>query len=102
MRVTAKAETEQEAQHLIAAKVTEIQALVGDYQYGKDDDSLASKTVEMLLDNQLTISAAESLTAGLFQSELAEIPGVGMPLLVALLRIRKRLKLSNLVFQKNF
>ena len=77
LRVTAKAETDSEAQRLIADKVAEIQAIIGDYQYGMDDDSLASKTVEMLLDNELTISAAESLTAGLFQAELAEIPGVG-------------------------
>lgn len=62
LRVTAKAATEQQARQLIKAKVAEIQALVGDYQYGVDDDSLASKTVEMLLDNKLTIAAAESLT----------------------------------------
>lgn len=77
LRVTAKAQSEDEAQQLIAAKVAEIRAIVGDYQYGVNDDSLASKTVEMLQDNNLTIAAAESLTAGLFQAELAEIPGVG-------------------------
>ncbi len=81
LRVTAKAQSEQEAQKLIAGKVSEIRAIVGDFQYGINDDSLASKTVEMLQDNNLTISAAESLTAGLFQSELAEIPGVGNSLI---------------------
>lgn len=81
LRVTAKAQSEQEAQQLIAGKVAEIRAIVGDFQYGINDDSLASKTVEMLQDNNLTISAAESLTAGLFQSELAEIPGVGNSLI---------------------
>lgn len=81
LRVTAKAQSEQEAQQLIDAKVAEIRAIVGDFQYGINDDSLASKTVEMLQDNNLTISAAESLTAGLFQSELAEIPGVGSALI---------------------
>lgn len=81
LRVTAKAQSEQEAQQLIAGKVSEIRAIVGDFQYGINDDSLASKTVEMLQDNNLTISAAESLTAGLFQSELAEIPGVGNSLI---------------------
>ncbi|MFJ7648220.1 competence/damage-inducible protein A [Lysinibacillus sp. NPDC097279] len=81
LRVTAKAPSQQEAQQLIAGKVSEIRAIVGDFQYGINDDSLASKTVEMLQDNNLTISAAESLTAGLFQSELAEIPGVGNSLI---------------------
>ncbi len=100
LRVTAKAETEQEAQQLIAAKVAEIQALVGDYQYGVNDDSLASKTVEMLLDNKLTISAAESLTAGLFQSELAEIPGVGNALVGGVVTYTEEAKIKQLGIPK--
>ncbi|MGE7693569.1 competence/damage-inducible protein A [Lysinibacillus sp. NPDC094177] len=100
LRVTAKAETEQEAQQLITAKVAEIQALVGDYQYGIDDDSLASKTVEMLLDNKLTISAAESLTAGLFQSELAEIPGVGDALVGGVVTYTEEAKIKQLGISK--
>lgn len=77
LRITAKAGTKAEADALIAVEVAKIQARVGDYQYGVNDDSLASKLVEILLANKLTISAAESLTAGLFQAELAEISGVG-------------------------
>ncbi|MFF2794376.1 competence/damage-inducible protein A [Lysinibacillus xylanilyticus] len=100
LRVTAKAETEQEAQQLIASKVAEIQALVGDYQYGIDDDSLASKTVEMLLDNKLTVSAAESLTAGLFQSELAEIPGVGDALVGGVVTYTEEAKIKQLGISK--
>ena len=100
LRVTAKTETEQEAQQLIAAKVAEIQALVGDYQYGSDDDSLASKTVEMLLDNKLTIAAAESLTAGLFQSELAEIPGVGDALVGGVVTYTEGAKIKQLGISK--
>lgn len=100
LRVTAKAETVQEAQQLIATKVAEIKALVGEYQYGVDDDSLASKTVEMLLDNQLTISAAESLTAGLFQSELAEIPGVGNALTGGVVTYTEEAKISQLGIPK--
>jgi len=100
LRVTAKAESEQEAQQLIAAKVAEIQALVGDYQYGRDDDSLASKTVEMLLDNKLTIAAAESLTAGLFQSELAEIPGVGDALVGGVVTYTEEAKIKQLGISK--
>ncbi len=100
LRVTAKAETKHEAQQLIASKVAEIQALVGDYQYGIDDDSLASKTVEMLLDNKLTISAAESLTAGLFQSELAEIPGVGDALVGGVITYTEEAKIKQLGISK--
>lgn len=76
LRITAKATTTEQAERLIEAEVTKIQARVGHYQYGVNDDSLASKLVDVLRANKLTISAAESLTAGLFQAELAEISGV--------------------------
>lgn len=76
LRITAKATTTEQAERLIEDEVTKIQARVGHYQYGVNDDSLASKLVDVLRANKLTISAAESLTAGLFQAELAEISGV--------------------------
>ncbi|MEG0258771.1 MAG: competence/damage-inducible protein A [Lysinibacillus sp.] len=96
LRVTAKAQTEGEAKSLIAAKVTELQAIVGEYQYGIDNDSLASKAVEMLVDNKLTIAAAESLTAGLFQSELAEIPGVSGTLVGGVVTYTEQAKIDQL------
>ncbi|SOC38615.1 competence/damage-inducible protein A [Ureibacillus acetophenoni] len=96
LRITAKAQTEEEAWKLIHAKKTEIQAIVGKYQYGVDDDSLTSKTVEMLLHNGLTISAAESLTAGLFQSELAEISGVSGTLVGGVVTYTEEAKVNQL------
>ncbi|WP_332648232.1 competence/damage-inducible protein A [Lysinibacillus sp. 54212] len=96
LRITAKASTEQEAWLLIEAKKSEILALVGEYQYGVDDESLASKMVEMLLDNGLTIAAAESLTAGLFQSELAEIPGVSQALVGGVVTYTEQAKMDQL------
>ena len=55
---------------------TEILNRVGKFVYGYNNDSLASNLHEILIENNLTISAAESMTAGLFQSELAAIPGM--------------------------
>ena len=75
IRITAKASTEQEAWSLIDAKKAEVLAIVGEYCYGVDDESLQSQLVHYLKEQGLTISAAESLTAGLFMSELAEISG---------------------------
>ena len=50
---------------------------VGNYFYGYgDDNSLQNVVVTELIKNDLSISAAESLTAGLFQSTLAEVAGV--------------------------
>ena len=75
LRITAKAFTDQEAMVLISKTEQMLMDRVGTYLYGYNDDSLASKTVEVLQEKNWTISAAESLTAGLFQSELAAIPG---------------------------
>lgn len=81
LRITAKTTTEEEAQRLIHETQQLLLSRVGDYLYGYNDDSLASSTTKLLIEQGLTISAAESLTAGLFQSELAAIPGVGSTLL---------------------
>ncbi|WP_042472069.1 competence/damage-inducible protein A [Bacillus ndiopicus] len=96
LRITAKAANEQEALMLIEAKTAEIQAIVGQFQYGVNDDSLASKTVEALLANNLTIAAAESLTAGLFQSELAEISGVSGTLVGGVVTYNEQTKTEQL------
>lgn len=102
LRITAKAATEKEAWELINAKKAEILAIVGNYQYGVDDDSLASKAVEMLLKNDLTISAAESLTAGLFQAELAEISGVSGTLVGGVVTYTEQAKIDQLGFTRAF
>lgn len=96
LRITAKAKEEEEAWRLIREKEQEILAIVGQYHYGNNDDSLASKLVEMLLHHQLTISAAESLTAGLFQSELAEIPGVSGTLVGGMVTYTEQAKVHQL------
>lgn len=100
LRITAKAENEGNAWQLINDKKKQILALVGDYHYGNDDDSLASKLVELLLDNQLTIAAAESLTAGLFQSELAEISGVSGTLVGGVVTYTEQAKIEQLGISK--
>lgn len=102
LRITAKATNEDEAWQLIKAKVAEILAIVGDYHYGNNDDSLPSKIVEMLLHNKLTISAAESLTAGLFQSELAEISGVSGTLVGGVVTYTEQAKIDQLGIEKSF
>ena len=75
IRITAKADTEEAARDLIEAKKEEVLAIVGEYCYGVDDESLQLQVVHYLKEHGLTIAAAESLTAGLFMSELAEISG---------------------------
>ncbi|PWF99573.1 competence/damage-inducible protein A [Levilactobacillus bambusae] len=77
LRLTASAEQEAKAKGLLDGMEAQIQARVGDYLYGYgDDNSLEAVVVAGLKDQQLTITAAESLTAGQFQSTLGNVPGV--------------------------
>lgn len=76
LRITAKASTIEDANKLIEPVEKEIHAIVGDYIYGTDDDTLFSKAAELLKEKGFTLSAAESLTAGLFMAELANEPGI--------------------------
>ena len=76
LRITAKANSIDEANQLINPTEEEIRSIVGEFIYGSDDDTLASKAVELLKEKGFTLSAAESLTAGLFLAELANEPGI--------------------------
>ncbi len=54
---------------------------VGEYFYGYDDTSLMRELLKRLEEKELTIAVAESLTGGLFQSEMTAVVGVSTMLL---------------------
>lgn len=83
LRLSTKAKTQEEADiklDALEAQIMAIKTLEGQelselhYGYG-DDNSLARVAFEMLKEQGKTITAAESLTAGLFQSSLADFSG---------------------------
>jgi len=77
LRLTAKTTQTATAEQLLDQMVTTIKARVGDYLYGYgDDNSLANVVVHGLIARRLTITGAESLTAGEFQSTIGGVPGV--------------------------
>ncbi len=96
VRITAKASSEEKASQLIADTQERLLSVVGDYLYGFNNDSLASSTTKLLIDKQLTISVAESLTAGLFQSELAAISGVSQVLVGGMVTYTAQAKVKQL------
>lgn len=96
LRITANAENDEKAWALINQTKQQIVARVGEYLYGVDDESLSSKLANMLITNHLTISAAESLTAGLFQAELASNPGISQSLLGGMVTYTEQVKKEQL------
>ena len=73
VRVAAKADSEAEAANLAKPMVQEVEGLLKDYIWGYDTDEVAELALGKLESNQLTLSTAESLTAGLLSSELSTI-----------------------------
>ncbi|QHJ71054.1 competence/damage-inducible protein A [Planococcus halotolerans] len=96
LRITAKTDTAEEAWQLINETKKEILEVVGQYLYGYDDDSLTSRAVDLLKEQNKTISAAESLTAGLFQSELASVTGASAVLAGGVIAYNEEIKISQL------
>jgi len=77
LRLSAQAATQADAKAQLDATEAKIKALVGDYLYGYgDDNSLVQVVIKAMIARKLSITAAESLTAGLFQSTIGGVPGV--------------------------
>ncbi|MDZ5711790.1 competence/damage-inducible protein A [Jeotgalibacillus haloalkalitolerans] len=75
LRITAGSSDLKEAESLVNHMVTVIEDRVGQYCYGYDQNNLLQKISLLLEQKGLSIASAESLTGGLFSSEIASIPG---------------------------
>ncbi len=75
LRITAKAESDAEADALIAPVEEEVRAIFGDLIYGADVGSLEEVVLAALKEKGLTLSCAESCTGGLIAKRLTDLPG---------------------------
>jgi nicotinamide-nucleotide amidase len=75
LRLTANHADENTAQSMLDELEKTINQRVGVFLYGYDDTSLLKEVMKNLKERKLTITAAESLTGGLFQQELTTISG---------------------------
>ena len=75
LRLTAKHVDEKKAQSMLDDIENTINQRVGAFLYGYDNTSLLAEVMKTLKTRQLTITAAESLTGGLFQQGLTAISG---------------------------
>ncbi len=76
-RVTARAESDKQAQELIAPMVEELKKRFGNHLYTPDVEVTLEKAVaDMLLARGMTMTAAESCTGGLLAARMINVPGV--------------------------
>lgn len=76
LRVTAKADSEEEAKRLIKPVVKEIKNRLGNDIYTtKEEETLEMAVVRLLKKYELTVTTAESLTGGLIAGRIVNVPG---------------------------
>ncbi|MBQ7257199.1 MAG: competence/damage-inducible protein A [Abditibacteriota bacterium] len=76
VRVTAKGASKEECEELLKPTIERIESILGDYIYGYDDDTIPTLVKDLLLNNNLTISLAESCTGGLIAKTLTDYSGI--------------------------
>ena len=75
VRVTAKADTAEAADAIVAAEVAQVSRILADYVFSTDDETMEQVIVELLRERGLTLGLAESLTGGMISSRLAGVRG---------------------------
>ena len=107
IRVTASGQDEELCNKLIDKKIEEVEKLVGDYIYLIGDESISDSQTEMntvvanlLIENNLTVSVAESLTGGLVTSMLVDKSGISQALLESVVCYSNNSKVETLNVDK--
>lgn len=74
LRITAKARAMSETQELIAKREADIRAILDDYTWGVDSDSLESVVGALLTAKGLSLATMESYTGGLLAHIITNVP----------------------------
>ena len=75
VRLTAKADSQWEADELLSQWETKVRSLVGDVVFGVDAENMESVVLGLLQERGWTLGVAESVTGGLVGGRLTSIPG---------------------------
>jgi nicotinamide-nucleotide amidase len=75
VRLTAKADTEAQAQALLATWEHKVRDFVGDLVFGVDTDTMESVVLDLLEQRGLTLGVAESVTGGLMGGRITNVAG---------------------------
>ncbi len=75
VRVTASADTYDEARSIVDSTVSRVKDVLGDIIYGVDSPSLEYTLVNLLIDNNITLSTAESCTGGMLSGCITNVAG---------------------------
>jgi len=74
-RITARADSPEQAEQMIAAMEREVRARLGAYIFGTDDTTLEQAVVQSLITAGQSLVVAESCTGGLLANRITNVPG---------------------------
>ena len=75
VRLTAKANTQQDAMKLIDVWDAKVRSEVGEIVFGVDEQTMESVVLDLMRKKNLTLAVAESVTGGLVSGRLTAVPG---------------------------
>ena len=75
VRITAKADTQEQLDRILAAEEEQIRGIIGHLVFGIDDETMESVVLDALRASGRTLALAESVTGGLMAARLTAIPG---------------------------
>ncbi|WP_126426541.1 competence/damage-inducible protein A [Brevibacillus marinus] len=75
LRITARADSVEAAEQLIAPVEAQIRSRVGEYIYGEGETQLHEVFVQALRRQQVTVACAESCTGGALSALITSVPG---------------------------
>jgi nicotinamide-nucleotide amidase len=102
IRITAKANTEEEAEKLIVPVEEEIRKRLGIAVYGEGETQIEEVVGKILVDNKLTISTAESCTGGLLAGKIINYPGISTVFKEGVITYSNESKKRDLRLKRNF
>ncbi|WP_432400450.1 competence/damage-inducible protein A [Wukongibacter sp. M2B1] len=101
LRITAKGKTDEEIDALINPMIKEVESRLEKHIYSYCDESLEKIVANMLIDNNLKISLAESCTGGLLASKFTSISGISKTLDRAIVTYSNNAKIQELGIDEN-
>ena len=75
VRITAKADDDVAAEAILDAEEARLLPIIGEYVFGRDDETMESVVLDLLRERGLTLAVAESVTGGLVTARLTDVPG---------------------------
>ena len=74
LRLTAKAQSRQQAEEMIARGEASVSSIMAEYIWGTDDDTLEAVVGQMLMERRLSLAAMESYSGGLLAATITQAP----------------------------